>query len=683
MIKANLVPRPTSGIDLDAAAEFLDLLGAKYPTFQTFDDDKNRKDAKLARVRHGALDDLANDLCALNRRGAGIFFCVNQTNGRGRKRENIIRVRAVWADLDGPPVDPVLACPLKPHVVTQTSQGRYQCFWRVEKDFPLEHFHTVQYAIARAFDGDTAAGRLEGCARLVGFLHRKREPFLVQIVEAHDGPAYNFDELIAQFPPLARPHKPAGSVVVLPADKPLVCAAEFVRRTFFTKSASTLHFYRGAFYDWRKTHYGEREAKFIRSELYQFLSKALVETREGDLIPFNPKRNKVAEILDALESGVYLDRDLNTPMWLPPTRDLSADLVACCNGLLDVESRRLIPHSPFFFNVNRLPFDFDPGADQGPRWDQFLRELWPDDDEARTTLQEIFGLMLTADTSFQKIFLVVGPRRSGKGTIGHVLTELLGRENVASPTMASLASHFGLWPLIDKRLAIVPDARLSGRDVNKAVEHLLSVSGEDALTIDRKYQVHWTGKLSARFLMLTNELPRFADASGALASRFVILTLRRSFYGHEELGLKEKLRGELPYILNWALAGLARLRARGYFALPRSSLDAMKMMEDLASPVGAFVREKCAIEPTLRVEKAVLYREWKAWCEDQGEKPSSARMFGRNLCAAFAQVRPTHSGETKCYAGIGLIDDNDGDETPLGKAARRSRSSDDDDDGYE
>ena len=134
------------------------------------------------------------------------------------------------------------------------------------------------------------------------------------------------------------------------------------------------------------------------------------------------------------------------------------------------------------------------------------------------------------DTRQQKIFLFVGPRRGGKGTIGRVLTGLLGPHNVAAPTMAGLSTNFGLQPLIGKPLALVSDARLSGRaDGQVGVERLLSISGEDSLTIDRKYRDPWTGRLSTRFLILTNELPRLSDSSGALASRFVAVR------AHEEL----------------------------------------------------------------------------------------------------------------------------------------------------
>jgi putative DNA primase/helicase len=56
-----------------------------------------------------------------------------------------------------------------------------------------------------------------------------------------------------------------------------------------------------------------------------------------------------------------------------------------------------------------------------------------------------------------------------------------------------------------------------------------------------------------------------ADASGALASRFIVITLQRSFYGKEDLGLTERLLGELPGIFNWAIAGWQQLQERGYF----------------------------------------------------------------------------------------------------------------------
>jgi putative DNA primase/helicase len=147
-----------------------------------------------------------------------------------------------------------------------------------------------------------------------------------------------------------------------------------------------------------------------------------------------------------------------------------------------------------------------------------------------------------------------------------------------------------------------------------AVERLLSISGEDSITIDRKYRDPWTGRLPTRFVILTNEVPRFTDASGALASRFIVLVLTNTFLGREDPALTDTLLAESPGIFNWALDGLDRLLARGYFEQPAVSRDAMQRLEDLASPVSAFVRDCCVIDPIREIAKDDLWAAWKDWC---------------------------------------------------------------------
>lgn len=227
-----------------------------------------------------------------------------------------------------------------------------------------------------------------------------------------------------------------------------------------------------------------------------------------------------------------------------------------------------------------------------------------------------------------------------KGTVARVLARLLGNGNVAAPTLASLTSNFGLAPLIGRRLAIISDARLGARADQAAIaERLLSISGEDAITIDRKHREAWTGRLDTRFLILTNEMPKRGDASGALASRFIVLTLDRSFYGREDHGLTARLMADLPGILNWSLEGLARLRDRGHFEQPASSAEAIRDLEDLGSPISAFIRERCHVEPGGEVETKRLYGAWRDWCAEHGRAhPGTEQTFGRDLKAAVPGI---------------------------------------------
>jgi putative DNA primase/helicase len=230
-----------------------------------------------------------------------------------------------------------------------------------------------------------------------------------------------------------------------------------------------------------------------------------------------------------------------------------------------------------------------------------------------------------------------------------------------SPTLSGLGTIFGLSTAIGKRVAIISDARLGGRvDQNAIVERLLSISGEDAITIDRKFLPAWTGRLQVRFLIISNELPRLLDASGAFVSRLIVLALTQSFLGREDQGLIDRLLTELPGILNWAVEGWRRLTWRGHFVQPGSGLDSVQQLEDLTSPVGAFIRDRCIVGPAHAVEIEKLFAAWGEWCCAQGrDYPGNAQTFGRDLRAAapgikVAQHRGGDKGRGRLYQGIRL-----------------------------
>ena len=175
------------------------------------------------------------------------------------------------------------------------------------------------------------------------------------------------------------------------------------------------------------------------------------------------------------------------------------------------------------------------------------------------------------------------------------------------------------------------------------------------MTIDRKFKGPWTGKLPTRFLMLSNELPRIQDSSGALAGRFVLLTLRHSFYGREDHELTERLTSDLRGILNWSLVGLHRLQERGRFVLPPSSLEAIQDLEDLSSPVGAFVRSRCRVEPGLECRLDEAFKAWGEWCREQGRDHFGTKAtFGRDLHAVVSGLTAKGRNPDRKYVGIAL-----------------------------
>jgi len=191
------------GPDYSGAARFLEVLDptGEYFTFQTFDDDKRRRDGSLARVGHGALVDQFLYLWELNDQGAGVFVTPNATALSGaRNNENIVRVRAVFQDDDKRFAG---SYPLAPSIVVESSPGKFQRYWCVE-GLSFEEFDGVMERIIADYGGDPDAKGLCRVMRLPGFFHRKAEPFLVRIVSA-GGKRYTREEILAAFPPLARP----------------------------------------------------------------------------------------------------------------------------------------------------------------------------------------------------------------------------------------------------------------------------------------------------------------------------------------------------------------------------------------------------------------------------------------------------------------------------------------------
>jgi P4 family phage/plasmid primase-like protien len=427
------------------------------------------------------------------------------------------------------------------------------------------------------------------------------------------------------------------------------------------------------FLDWDGAAYVAVADDTVRAEVWKFLETCRVEVEGKDgtreVRPFVPVPDKVSATLDALKAVAHLPPPLSgapSLRWLDGRAGPEPlDLLSTRSGLLHLPTGELLPATPALFTRNALDFVHDPSAPEPRRWLAFLREVWPDDDEADciTALQEFMGYLLTPDTRLQKALMFDGPRRSGKGTIGRVMRRLVGETNTTAPSLNSLGGGaFPLEPLLAKQLAIISDMRLSNKTDEAALaENLLRITGEDPVSVNRKNKSALEVLLSVRFVVMTNELPKFADRSGALVGRFIVLPMRQSFYGREDPGLSDRLMEELPGILNWAVEGWRRVRATGRIVQPEGGRDVAEQMVDLASPFPAFVEECCNLGPEEHVSKAELFRAFRIWFrnstgQDYRSQPS---VFARDLYSAtdkaVRSAKPREDGRrVPHFSGVSL-----------------------------
>src|SRR5262249_19688750 len=129
-----------------------------------------------------------------------------------------------------------------------------------------------------------------------------------------------------------------------------------------------------------------------------------------------------------------------------------------------------------------------------------------------------------------------------------------------------------------------------------SAELLLNITGEDTVTIPRKYKGAWHGQLRLKVMLISNEVPNLNDGGGGLPSRFLKLQFVKSFYGQEDPTLRDKLEAELPGIAARCVRAYQRLCVAGRFIQPRSGLELDREVMRASDPWRAMLDECFVVE---------------------------------------------------------------------------------------
>jgi putative DNA primase/helicase len=495
-----------------------------------------------------------------------------------------------------------------------------------------------------------------------------------KVTDAVKAVGEGFGELLLKYPPQSV-HNPSSTACAsiqldqekIPASRlDAATEAESILMADVRDGVPVLRYHRDEFLHWKDGCYHPVPT----NEIFNYAVCSLNEGYSG------VGRSKAGDVLMQLKAKAMLSSSHISACWITepsgwpmPGWDLKKTIF-CSNALVNLpgflvnEPSSILPATPRLFSTTATKVKFNPDAPAPELWLNFLQQLWPEDPSSIQLLQEWFGLCLVPDMSQHKCLLMVGPARCGKSTISKVLTSLVGKDNVCSPSLSSLGTQFGLWPFLNKSLAVIADARIGSRADHAAIaESLLKISGEDPVDIHRKNLESLRNvNLSTRIVIISNEIPRFYDQSGALASRMITLRFVKSFLGKEDRTLGYRLLAELEGILLWAIQGWNRLNHRGHFYEPESSKELAQQLEELTTPISRFVNECCCTEAKGKAFKKDLYKAYAKWCEGSGRIPGCDSVFFRDLLSYLPQLIGRQSsskeGRLRFYEGISLLRPN-------------------------
>jgi putative DNA primase/helicase len=163
-------------------------------------------------------------------------------------------------------------------------------------------------------------------------------------------------------------------------------------------------------------------------------------------------------------------------------------------------------------------------------------------------------------------------------------------------------------------------------------------------------------------MLATNNAPQFSDKSEGIWRRVLLLPFCVQIPEGERIAGMDKRefwqnRGELPGILNWALAGLHALRIQRDFDVPTSCREAADKLRLESNPAKRFLLEHYRAGDG-SVVKALLYQEYVAWCKEHGHHALAEVGFGKEVKRTFLHVRDgkiaNHTTEHRENSYVGL-----------------------------
>lgn len=333
--------------------------------------------------------------------------------------------------------------------------------------------------------------------------------------------------------------------------------------------------------------------------------------------------------------------------------DLPNSFVFFENGVLDPASGVLSPHGPEYRNSRTLSVAYDPQA-QCLQWLAWLSDIFRSDLERITLLQEMMGWVLCRDhLGIEKAMMLIGPPRSGKGTIIRVIRQLL-REAAGAFTLPTLDSDKVLSGMRGQNVSIDSDTASPASKNSRQIAGLFkTISSNEPLGVLLLYtQTPWQGALNCKLMLASNSIPNMFDDSGASANRWIPLAFDRSFLDREQTDLADRLVEELPGIAVWAAQGLQRLQRNGRFTLPQSSRDELGNMIVSGSPIESYIKERLIVAPGQRMTEADVWDDYRKWQVEEGLEQMPRKAFIKSLTDSLRGRGVAHKQSIRFHHGV-------------------------------
>lgn len=362
------------------------------------------------------------------------------------------------------------------------------------------------------------------------------------------------------------------------------------------------------------------------------------------------------EIINKIEVDTYVDEkeffnEQNKNPYLLPVK----------NGLLNVKTRQLKPHTHTIAYFNKINAEYQPEA-KCPNIKKFIEEILPSKED-EIVIQEMIGYCLLRKYKYEKSFMLYGSHgRNGKSKLLELITRFIGVENVTGVSLQDIEKDdFAASNLVNKLVNI------SGDISNEALKNtgvFRSLTGGDTISANRKFKNRIDFVNYAKLIFAANELPPVYSGTDAFWHRWILIEFPYQFLPKQEIeGLneEEKLRvkkqeqgiidkivseEEFNGFLNYSLDGLTRLEHNKEFSTTKLSKDIKRDWLRKSNSVAAFVEDCIEEEWGSQIIKKDFLKKYQEYCKFFRLKILSDKVIKSTLKdeLGIGEARPSFEG---------------------------------------
>ncbi len=362
------------------------------------------------------------------------------------------------------------------------------------------------------------------------------------------------------------------------------------------------------------------------------------------------RTHELNEVISQIKRRTYTDRS---------KFDVDPDILNLTNGLLNMRTKVLSPHTPEYLGTVQLPREYKPKT-VCPKILQFLKMvLRPKDIHI---MLQVIGYCLYRSCEYDKAIMFFGTGANGKGVLIRLIEEFLGGNNCSHRSLQDLdRNRFAVADLHSKLANTFAD--LKSLRLSETGNFKMLVSG-DPITGEHKFQNPFSFRNMSKLIFSANEIPESDDKTDAFYRRWLIFHFDKKFVGgKEDTKLLDKLTTpeELSGLLNLALIGHKQLFHEGGFH-DKDVEDLRKDYEEHTNDVNAFLYQECIVDitnPEYSTLATDVYAAYVTFCVRRGTRPKDMAVFGKKLAAqGIYNVRHQDYGPREAYYdGLKLLKD--------------------------